>query len=792
MQDLLSRVRPAAQVAVAQRNRPALLTCAVIVGYCLLAALAYWPIAPVDSHVIPGVAYADPVQAIWYLEWIPYALLHGHNLFFTNYIDYPSGVNLLTNAEAPALGLAASPVTLILGPVATYNLLLRLALASSATSMYFVLRTWTRSRLAAFAGGLLYGFGSYMADQGQWHLQLAFAPIPPLILWCLNELFFMQRQPPRRIGIWLGLLCAVQFLIHSEILTDCVLIGAIGALALAAMHRQDVWQRARRILTGLAWASACFVVICIYPLWFLIAGPRHINGPISPLWLVSQEHADLLGPIRRNIVVHLMAQNGSALMAHGTHMTFVDNTGYLGLPLAAVLALTAMVLRRKLIVRISALLAFSSYVLSLGPHLNVDGHNTGVPLPGLLLTHVPLLDDIIWNRWSLFMALFASIMLGVGIDRWLENGPRTPNAGTVRHRLAVPSLPINVTRLPKVVGPTVGCALVVVTVLPLLSPYPLAGARITWPSSLVGSLRQSVPAGGVVLALPYVTSATDAPMAWQALDHMQFRIVGGYATVPNPAGGGYFHVAPTRSLNLLNLAVQDAGTGALAASSASTLAVHACQGVPSVLRQFGIDSVVVWPSGNYQQLVTGFLRPALGLPSKRFGQALVWYDVQRLLRRRSHCGSEAHLSAMAARKGWLSFSPDCWVAPPSFGTTVKTTTVPGKGSAGEFTAMSNRPYYTFAEMLFPRPQNWSHKKYIRMAYKGTASGKIYQIYFELSPSQVAKYALIDKSNGWRTVLLPTTRRGVPASAWSHVIKVGMALGPKSASGTLALGCPAPS
>ena len=790
MQVLSSTSRLGAQVGV-HRNHPALLSAAAIVGYCLLAVLAYWPISPVDSHVIPGAVYADPVQAIWYLQWTPFALLHAHNPFITNYIDYPLGVNLATNTWAPALGLAASPITAILGPVATYNLLLRLAFASSATSMFFVLRGWTKWRPAAFAGGLLYGFGSYMSDHGQWHLQLAFAPIPPLILWCLNELFITQRRSPRRIGLWLGLLCSIQFLIHSEIFADCVLIGAVGALTLTVMNRYEAGRRVRSALIGLAWAITSFAIMCTYPIWLLVSGPRHIDGPISPLWLVSQEHADLLGPIARNIVVHLRAENGSALLTHGIQTTFVNNTDYLGLPLAALIVVTVILLRRALIIRFAALLALASYVLTLGPGLNVDGHNTGVPLPALLLTHLPLLNDIIWNRWSLFMMLFAGILLAVGMDRWLNSMHHTSET-EVRHRPAAKRLRFNLAKFPRFAAPAIGCVAAAAAMFPLISPYPLAGARISWPDGLVSSLQKSVPTGGVVLALPYVTASTNAAMAWQALDRMRFRIVGGYATVPNPAGGGYFHVEPTKALSLLNLAVEDAGTGRLAGANSSGFAVRACRAVPSVLRQFAVDSVVVWPSGNYQQVVTGFLKPALGLPSKRFGEALVWYDVQRILHRRSRCGSEARLGTTAARRGWLSFSPNCWVAPPAFGTVVKIVSVPGKGSVREFTATRNRPYYTFAEMLFPQPQNWSHKKYVRVTYKGNASGKSFQIYFEFSPSQTAKYLLADNSKGWRTVWLRTAQPGIAASAWSHVIKVGLALGPKSASGTIALGCPVPS
>lgn len=762
--------------------------------YCVLAVLAYRPMSPIGSNVISGGTTADPVQAIWYLEWIPFALFHGHNPFFTNFIDYPGGVNLATNTLASPLGLAASPMTLALGPVATYNLLLRLALASSATSMCFVLRSWTKWWPAAFAGGLLYGFGSYMSEQGQWHLSLAFVPMPPLILWCLYELLAKQGRSSRRIGILLGLLCAVQFLIHAEVLADCALIGAVGTLTLAIAHRREAMDRARKILPALGWAAACFGFLCAYPMWLLLAGPRHLTGPIAPIWFIAQDHADLLSPIRRNIMIHLVTANGSPYMSHGMPLAFVNNSDYLGLPLATLITIFAISQRRAGITRLAALLALVSFIFSLGPRLTINGTDAGISLPASLLIHLPLLNEIVWYRWALFVTLFACVLLSVGLDRWFDYLRRMASSEHVRRHLSSRSLLCTAERFPGFVAPAVLCVIVTAALIPLTTGYPLTSKQMPWPGQLVSSLRQSVPAGGVVLALPYVTSSTDEPMAWQAIDRMHFRIVGGYATVPNPAGGGSFYDSPTKTLTLFDLAVAAAGAGTLTrnTSGAPAFSMHACEAVPEVLREYSVDAVVVWPTGMYQSLVSGFLKPVLGMPSRHFGQALVWYDVPHDLTQHPRCGREVLPPGTPAEGAWRPFSPDCWTAPASFSTVVRRRTVRGRGTAGVFTAVSGRRYYTFAEIHLTRPVDWMHKKDIRVTYKGTGSGKAYQIYFDFAPNEVAKYTIVDKSDRWRTVSLPTAQRGIAATAWSHLIQVGLALSPKSATGTIAIGCPVPS
>ena len=83
-----------------------------IAAYVVLAVVAYWPVVPLRCEQASdgerSRARAIRRRWSWFLAWTPFALLHGHNPFFTNYIDFPVGVNLAANTSVPLLGLLAS------------------------------------------------------------------------------------------------------------------------------------------------------------------------------------------------------------------------------------------------------------------------------------------------------------------------------------------------------------------------------------------------------------------------------------------------------------------------------------------------------------------------------------------------------------------------------------------------------------------------------------------------------------------------------------------------------------
>lgn len=488
-----------------------------LAAYVILAASVFWPVLPWDTTHLPSAPLdnygtGDPAQMTWFLEWVPYALRHGLNLFHTNFIDYPHGVNLANNTLTPLLGFMAIPVTLTLGPVAAFNILLRLAFASSAGSMFLVLRTWCRWP-AAFIGGLFYGFGPYMASHGETHLNLVFVPIPPLIVWCLFDLFVTQRRRPVRMGVLLGVLAGAQALIDPELLVMLAIVVAIGAIGVAIGVRSKVRQKVAHLARAIVPAVVTFVGITGYMAWSILFGPGHVVGSVLPVLELQQYRADLLGPILP--AYQWIAPTVLQVRAFGfVGGNITENSSYLGLFAVALIVYFAIKWRRDRIVLVAALLALVAFVLSLGSSLVVNNHATGIPLPEALFAHVPLLNDFLPARFSFVVALFAAIALAVGG----EHSFQVLATQKSRHWRA------QVGEITLVVA-TLGAVILVVPVVPFRTHEPF------WPSDTMTVLK-TIPSGSVVLTYPSPTGGVDdEAMAWQAASGMRFRLIGGYATV---------------------------------------------------------------------------------------------------------------------------------------------------------------------------------------------------------------------------------------------------------------------
>lgn len=119
----------------------------------------------------------------------------------------------------------------------------------------------------------------------------------------------------------------------------------------------------------------------------------------------------------------------------------VEDGSYLGLPLI-ILSAAFVVWRWRLgIVRFAAAMATVATVLSVGPDLTIDTHETGVPLPMALFDHLPLGANFVDARFALYTALFVVVILAVGADRWrsgqdhvLDDQVRSLRARQLRRR----------------------------------------------------------------------------------------------------------------------------------------------------------------------------------------------------------------------------------------------------------------------------------------------------------------------------------------------------------------------
>jgi len=161
-----------------------------------------------------------------------------------------------------------------------------------------------------------------------------------------------------------------QLLIDPEILAYCAIMAAIGLVLLALTHRHEIVTAIRVAAPGLLTACLCFGAVAGYAIWYFLSGPRRIPNGIQPPGVIAAFRVDLLRPILRSTP------------------QLTDPSGYLGIPLLIGLVILTVWWRKLGTIRFAVACACAAFLLSLGPHLTVDGHTLGIWLPEALFEHV--------------------------------------------------------------------------------------------------------------------------------------------------------------------------------------------------------------------------------------------------------------------------------------------------------------------------------------------------------------------------------------------------------------------
>jgi hypothetical protein len=579
-------------------------TAFVIAAYLLVGVLAFWPLYPgISQHLF---AYTvDYTQALWFLDWVPHALAHGYNPFFSNAIYVPTGVNLAQNTSTPLLAWITAPLAPFFSPVVRVNLLMVLAMPISATAAFVVLRQWRVWGPAAALGGLIYGFSPYMVGQSVAHLNLLFVPLPPFIALTVASIL-RNEGSSRRLGLQLGLLVAAQYLICPEVLATVAILTVVAVLCVAIRRRADLGKMVHDAsgATGIAVIVSC--VLLAYPIWMGFLGPQHFTGP--PAATTNPYHADLL-----SFVVPTMDERFSlgmrSLVSGLPGAGPPEAGGFVGIPLLVLTGVLAWWSRRNPRTQLAVVLTIVAALLSLGPHLAVDGHLTGIPLPFLALDHLPLFDAILPSRISLEVDACLAAVIAFGLD----DMRRAPEGSWIRRP-----------------GSTVVAAVTLaVLVLTQLPPWP-------WPYStqpataLPAPLTRAIPAGDpVALTYPYddidspYFQAND-PMLWQAEDGFGFRLLGGYADHPAPGGGPWARPAVMSPSGPQRFLANEEGAGFY--GPAMPVSPSLIADTRSTISRYDIRVVIVDRSFAGSGAVMELFSDALGPPKLSTGHFSMWAD----------------------------------------------------------------------------------------------------------------------------------------------------------------------
>ena len=245
----------------------------------LIALLAYaaisfgyfgWRLLPHPGRSILGLGH-DPEISIWSFAWWPHAIGSLTNPFVTHALYAPTGTNLAWTPSAPGLAVVFSPLTVLFGPVASYNVAALVLPALAAWTAYLLCRELTGSLFASLIGGYLFGFSTAMLRQQLLgHLNLTGVFLIPLVLLVLVR-YVRVELSARGLAWRLGALVAAQLWISTEVALTLTLVLAVG-LPLASLLLRDARPRLRSALLPIAGGYVVAAVLAAPLVVYVLAG----------------------------------------------------------------------------------------------------------------------------------------------------------------------------------------------------------------------------------------------------------------------------------------------------------------------------------------------------------------------------------------------------------------------------------------------------------------------------------------------------------------------------------------
>jgi hypothetical protein len=575
------------------------------------------PAGPVVA--VPGRRWADPLALLSYLAlallvlvqlWrdpngrvlasndddhgiFMFMLTHGERVlfdgaapFFSDRLNAPVGVNMMANAAVLALSLPVAPVTHFLGVGVSVALLLTLGLFGTAAAWYWLFsRHLVSSRVAAWIGGLWCGFAPSMVSHANGHINWVCQFVVPFIVWQVLRLRELGRVV--RGGVTLALLVVLQTFINEEALLFTALTLGVFVLSWAALDRTQARVVAGRFLAGIAVAVAVAGVLLAYPLWYQFFAPGSYHGqPFPP----EQYVTDLLSVA----AYPRQALAGNGAVARVLSVSATEDDTFFGVPALVMLVVAMILLWRSAPARATALAALVLLIMSMGPRLRVAGHDTAIPLPFGLISHVPIIDLVSVTRFAMVPATVVGILLALAADR----------AGALPHRRRVAFW-----------------AGIAVTLVPLApKPLPIVGGAPLPPFIAAGLWRSYVPAGRslVPVPLPDVTTGRTA-MRWVTLSHLDFRVPRGYFMGPaDPPGDdtGAWSAPPRYTSELLGRVRENGRVPYLSEADRAQVLAD--------LVYWRAAVVVLVPDSRNGAALQAVLTRALGRSPQLIGGAQVW------------------------------------------------------------------------------------------------------------------------------------------------------------------------
>jgi hypothetical protein len=566
---------------------------------CGLAILAWWRVW-ITGHPTSTMTCTcgDPSQELWLFAWTPFALGHGLNPFFTNFLEAgQGGVNVMWDANNFLASLILSPITVLFGPIASFNVAALLAPVLSGWCFFLAVGRITRFVPGQIAGALLYGFSPFVIWNSPYgHINLTWLFFPPLTFLLIHDLVLKPRRRSAVIGLQLAGLVILQFFVGTEVLVISGIGLAIGGVIAVAACPRRAWALRRRLLVAATWTVLIAGCALAYPAWFTAFGPRHIVG--SP-WSRKTLETQVVDP--PTILFAKNFHQGNALQRVFGYYGAIPPILYLGIGLLAFLAVSALVWHRDRLAWIILGTGVFATLLSFGTT------TTQWWLPWHYFEHVPLLEDVQAIRFAIIAGFASALLLSIYADRWWQYGKRFSDVTSDGPRTLWLLSHANIWGI--LISVILGGLLWSITDVYEL-PFVVHNETVpVWFTRDGPRLHPNTK----VLALPTDFPTVTNVMSWQAEAGLPFALEGGYAVIPRSNQLAIYSLAPRGGARILdNL------------SQGLPQPLSLVPEVRTAIRRWGVGVVIMRANEDDPAHEQTFFTHVLGRPPNRVGTWWVW------------------------------------------------------------------------------------------------------------------------------------------------------------------------
>lgn len=413
---MLHWLRSGTHAGSLSRSHLPTLACSVLTWW-LFALEALYLTAPAVMHLSSkfiGNGGDIPVN-IWIIVWVKGWLEGRHSLYITHQILTPEGANLAWMTLDVPTSVVVAVVSNAVGLVAAYNLAVILSQVLNGALMYHLARRIGLGWFPGLVAGMTFMGSTHLVAESLGHLNLLQAYFILgfiIVLWHILASSTRTLLPYVSLGtIWALTFYAVEDYALYELAAALVIV--LFHPAVHGVSKQRLVERSK------GWAVAAAVGVAgTWPLWSML-----VWGPLAPT--VSSASQTAASPYVVDLFGLLIPAPWGIfwwLRPHWHLSMGVVEAAFPGfLTLVAVYAAARLNWpepnRQRGVVRMAMVGTLAFGLLELGSYLHVDGAVTTIPLPYLLLAHVPGWGVTLPERLSLLTALFGSILVGAMVDR---------------------------------------------------------------------------------------------------------------------------------------------------------------------------------------------------------------------------------------------------------------------------------------------------------------------------------------------------------------------------------------